>query len=305
MPQPSLPQTRWVNVSPVATPPASSERTCSRRYSAAVTGLIGNVEVGALTQLPNSWRVRLVYFGEYASAGTAGLRPDETFVDNGAASVGSAWGTLLGGDVSGIVREQTRRRRGAGNGVLAFDDVLGTLDDPGAGYLGRFGPWVVSAVADGDANLDIRATFQRPSGNRDYRLALRATEGVYRPAGSPEHFDTRSASTVVEMTYGSTALDTGVGVERLTSMDRELDRWFVSAGARTRAGVVGLSVGVHVGSIEGQREVSAALGVQYDIARRLSANLGLNHATADITVDGGTFMHVDDTEAVVSVRYSF
>lgn len=79
----------------------------------------------------------------------------------------------------------------------------------------------------------------------------------------------------------------------------------MSAGVRTKAGVIGLSIGAHFGRIEGQDEVSAALGLQYDIARGLSANLGINHAKADVTVNDATFMQVDDTEAVVSVRYSF
>ena len=268
-------------------------------------GLIGNAEIGVLTQLPNSWRVRLVYFGQYASEGAAGFRSEEAFVDNGAVSVSSAWGTLLGGDVSGIVREQTRRRRGAGNGFLAFDDVLGGLDDPGAGYLGRFGPWVVSAVIDGDSNMEIGTVFQRPRGNRDYRFAIRTAEGVYRSADRSERYDARSVSAVAEMIYGSTVFDAGAGFERLTSNDREPDRWFVSAGVRTKAGVIGLSVGAHFGRIEGQDEVSVALGLQYDVARGLSANLGISHAEADVSVEEATFMHVDETEAVVSVRYSF
>ena len=268
-------------------------------------GLIGNAEIGVLTQLPNSWRVRLVYFGQYASEGAAGFRSSETFVDNGAVSVSSSWGTLLGGDVSGIVREQTRRRRGAGNGFLAFDDVLGGLDDPGAGYIGRFGPWVVSAVMDGDSNMEIGTVFQRPRGNRDYRFTLRAADGVYHPADGPDRYDARSVSAVAEVTYGSTVFDAGAGFERLTSNDREPDRWFVSAGVRTKAGVVGLSIGAHFGRIEGQDEVSAALGLQYDLARGLSANLGINHAEADVTVEEATFMHVDETEAVLSFRYSF
>ena len=93
--------------------------------------------------------------------------------------------------------------------------------------------------------------------------------------------------------------------ERLTSIDREPDRWFVSAGVRTKAGVADLSIGAYLGRIEGQDEVSAALGLQYDVARGLSANLGINHAKADVTVEEATFMHVDETEAVVSIRYSF
>ena len=45
---------------------------------------------------------------------------DERYADNVALSVGGVWGTVLGGNVSGVVREQTRRRRGAGNGTLAL-----------------------------------------------------------------------------------------------------------------------------------------------------------------------------------------
>ena len=268
-------------------------------------GVIGNAQVAILAQLPNSWRVSLTYFGQYATDAAIGLRSDEQFIDNGALSVGSAWGTLLVGDVSGIVREQTRRRRGAGNGVLAFDDVLGHLDDPGAGYHGRFGPWVVSTAVDRDGNLDVGAMFQRPAGNRDYRIAFRATDAVYRTVDGSGRFNTRAVAAVVEMIYGSTTYDAGVGFERLASETWKPDRWFVSAGVRTKAGVVGLSIGAHFGRIEGQDECSAALGVQYDIARGLSANLGFNLARADIAVDGASLMQVDESEAVVSIRYSF
>ena len=97
----------------------------------------------------------------------------------------------------------------------------------------------------------------------------------------------------------------GVRLARLTSIDREPNRWFVSADVRTKAGVVGLSIGCRFGRVEGQNEVAAALGLQYDIARDLSANLGINRAKADVTVEEATFMHVDETAAVVSIRYSF
>ena len=150
--------------------------------AASDAGLIGNAGTGILAQLPNSWRVRIVYFGQYASAGAVGSRSEETFVDNGACSIGTAWGTLRGGDVSGSVRERTRRR-GAGDGILAFDDVLGGLDDPGARYLGRFGPWMVGAVMDGDSNLEIGTMFQRPRGNRDYRFAV----SIHAPVQGRHH----------------------------------------------------------------------------------------------------------------------
>ena len=81
-------------------------------------GLIGNVEVTALTQLPNRWRVELGYFGQRATdAGLVPGSPDRT-IDHGAFAVGGAWGTVLAGHVSGIVRGQDtappgRRQRGA------------------------------------------------------------------------------------------------------------------------------------------------------------------------------------------------
>ena len=277
----------------------------SEHDEAPDAALIGNAQVAALAQLPNSWRVSLTYFGQYATDAAIGLRSDEQFIDNGAVSVASAWGTLLIGDVSGIVREQTRRRRGAGNGILAFDDVLGHLDDPGAGYHGRFGPWVVSTVVDRDANIDVGASFQRPAGNRDFRITFRATDAAYRAADGSGRFDTRAVAAVAEMIYGSTTYDAGVGFERLSSAARRADRWFLSAGARTKAGVVGISIGAHVGRIEGQDEFSIAVGLQYDIARGLSANLGLNHARADVSINGAPLMELDESEAVVSIRYSF
>ena len=277
----------------------------SEHDDATDAGLIGNAQVAALAQLPNSWRVSLTYFGQYATDAAIGLRSDDQFVDNGAISVGSAWGTLLVGDVSGIVREQTRRRRGAGNGILAFDDVLGHLENPGAGYHGRFGPWVVSTAVDRDGNLDVGAMFQRPAGNRDYRIAFRATDAVYRTSDGSARFDTQAVAAVAEMIYGSTTYDAGVGLERLTSITRKSDRWFVSAGVRTKAGVVGISAGAHFGRTEGQDEFSAAMGLQYDIARGLSANLGFNHAHADVAVDGASLVQLDESEAVVSIRYSF
>ena len=134
------------------------------------TGLIGNFQVNARTQLPNRLLVDLSYFGQDASGPTTVFRTGDDYTDNAALSVGSYWGTVLGGNVSGTIREQTRRLRGAGNAALAFDDFLGAFEDWSAGYTGRFGPWVVGAVVDEDGGLDLGAIFQRPAGTRDWRL---------------------------------------------------------------------------------------------------------------------------------------
>ena len=214
------------------------------------------------------------------------------------------WGRVSGGNASGIVRELTRRLRGAGNAALGFDNFLGELEDLSAGYTGRFGPWVVGAIVDEDGNLDLGAAFQRPAGARDWRLALRAAEGTFGSRGG-QRFDTKGLSLVGEVIYGSTTLDAGAGYERLSSRGPDLDRRYVSAGMRTKAGVLSLSLEGHVGRIEGKDEASVALGGQYDIAQGLSANLGLNHAKARMSFDGVPLLDIEETKTVLSLRYSF
>ena len=157
---------------------------------ASDTDLVGNFQVSALKQLSNRWRIELAYFGQYVTDPTSVIDVDDGYVDNAAFFVGGVWGTVLGGNVSGIVREQTRRLRGAGNASLDFDDVLGMLEDRSAGYVGRFGPWVMSTVVDEDANFDLGAMCQPGAGTRDYRLTVRVTEGVYTPAGGSSELNT-------------------------------------------------------------------------------------------------------------------
>ena len=269
------------------------------------TGLVGNFEAGALTQMPNRWRVGVTYFGQYAAGEALDSEPDDRYEDNLAASVGGVWGTLLGGNVSGVVREQTRRLRGAGNASLAFDDGFGMLSDWGAGYVGRFGPWVASAVVDEDGSLDFGAMMQRPAGDKDVRLTLRTTGGSWTAADGSRRFDSRAGGVVGELIYGSTTFDAGMGLERLTSNRRDANRWYVSSGVRTKSGMLSLSLEGHYGRFEGEDEVSVALGLRYDLARGLSANLGLNHARASLALDGARIVDTDETRVVASLRYSF
>ncbi|MCY4489348.1 MAG: hypothetical protein OXF11_19820 [Deltaproteobacteria bacterium] len=269
------------------------------------TGFLGNFQVAARTQLPNRWRVGLAYFGQYATDPTAAFEQDDGYTDNAAASVGGAWGTVFGGNVSGVVREGTRRARGAGNASLALDDALGAADDWGGGYAGRFGPWVVGATVNEHGGLDLGASFQRPIGNRDYRFTTRYTRRTYRPKDSSDEFDTNAVGAVGEFIYGSTLFDGGVGYQRFSSNGSAADRWYVSAGARHKAGMLSLSLEGHYGRIEGDEEISAALGVQYDLARGLSVNAGINHAEATATLAGVRLVDVDETKAVLSLRYSF
>ena len=268
-------------------------------------GLTGNFQMGALTQLSNRWRVGLTYFGQYVTDETLSPPPGDRYTDRAALSVGSMWGTVAGGNVSGIVREDTRRRRGAGNAALAFDDALGGLAEWGGGYTGRFGPWVVGAAVDEDADFEIGATFRRPMDNTDYRLTLRIGRGVHAAADGSRSFDSTAIGAVGEVIYGSLSFDVGLGYERLASSGPDTERWYLSSGIRGKTGVFGWSVEAHYGRIEGEHEVSAALGVQYDVARGLSANLGLNHAKARVDVGDTRLVDTSDTKAALSLRYSF
>ena len=83
-------------------------------------------QAGAQTQLPNRWRVRLSYTGRYATdpqenpdAGFAS-RADEDYKNDVTLSVGGAWGAAAAGNVTELVRDQTRRARSAGAVVSLF-----------------------------------------------------------------------------------------------------------------------------------------------------------------------------------------
>lgn len=269
-------------------------------------GFIGNFQVSAATQLPNRWRVNLAYFGQYAADPELTMDMNDHFTDNVALSVGGAWGTVLGGNLSGVVREQTRRRRGAGNAFLAFDDTFGRLEHWGGGYLVRLGPWVVSTVVDEDASFDLGAMFQRPLGNRDYRFTMRYTEANYTSADGAGRYDTRAVGVVGELVYGSALFDLGAGYERFNAATGpDTDQWHVSSGVRFKHNALTWSLEGLYGQVDGEDKTAIALGLQYDMARGLSANAGLNHEDARTNIGSVSFIHVKDTNAVLSLRYSF
>ena len=147
--------------------------------------------------------------------------------------------------------------------------------------------------------------FQRPLGNKDYRLTARVSDGTYVAADGSTAFDTTGLGAVAELTYGSSEFDVGAGYEEFSSTTLDAERWYVSSGARTKIDVVSFSVEGHYGELEGNEEVAAAFGMQYDIARGLSANLGVNYSYAPITVGNVGFRSTDETKAIVSLRYSF
>lgn len=269
------------------------------------TDFVSNFEFSARVQLPNRWRMVMTYFSQYVTEQSLSAGMDEEFTDNFALSVGSSWGTLLVGNLSGVVREQVRRLRSAGNAELAFDDSYGKLEDDGGGYLVRFGPWVFNIVVDQNESFDVGALFQRPIDDRDYRLSIRYTDSTYTTDSFSREFSSKALIGVGELIYGSTLWDIGSGFERLKAGNIEVDRWYVSAGGRIKKGVFTLSLEGHYGEIESEDEVSAALGVQYDLARGLSANLGFNYADARVHHKGVSLMDTKYKIAILSIRYSF
>ncbi|GAB5486737.1 MAG: hypothetical protein Pars2KO_03070 [Parasphingorhabdus sp.] len=261
-------------------------------------GFTSNFQVTAETQLSNRWTLGVAYFGQYDEG-------SNDYTDNVAGYVGTSWGTFIGGNVDGLVREQTRRQRGVGNGSLAFDSFYGSLDNWGGGYVGRFGPMRISGAVDENGDFEIGTTFQRPIGLNDYRLSARFADGTFTSQDGTTNFNTKGGELVGELTYGSSIFDLGIGYERLTSSVVDADRWFVSAGARTKINSWSLSAEAHYGEVDGQSEKSAAIGVGYDIARGLSLNLGLNYEDADINIGGVNLNTTDEFKGLFSLRYSF
>lgn len=261
--------------------------------------LLGNFQVSAETQLDNSLTFGAVYFGQYDDS------TDDNYSDNTALYLGGVWGTGSIGNVTGLVREQTRRVRGVGNAVLSFDDHLGQLSDVGVNYIGRFGPSQFLASVDDNGDFEFATTYQRPLDNKDYRFSLRYRESRFTPDNEIISFDSKALGLVGELTYGSTIFDAAVGVEQLTSDTMSLDRRYVSLGASRKLGLWTFSGEAHFGDIEGQDESAYAVGLKYDIARGMSLNLGLNHSDANVNVNGVSILQEKQTEGLLSLRYSF
>lgn len=262
----------------------------------------GNFQVSAETQLANSLTLGASYFGAYSGRDE---NTDDAYRDNAAIYLGGVWGTVALGNVTGLVREQTRRRRAVGNGVLVLDDHLGQLEDDGVSYIGRFGPNQLVLSADEDGGYEIGGTYQRPLGNKDYRFSLRFRDSQFTSDDTLTTFDSRAIGFVSELTFGSSVFDLGIGVEHLSSNQVDADRNYVSIGASHKIGTWSASAEAHFGDIEGDSERSYAVGIQYDIARGLSLNLGLNYAEAVIVLDGVRLLDDADTAGIASLRYSF
>ena len=260
--------------------------------------LRSNIGINAETQLGNRWTVGVSYFGQYDVR-------DNVYGDNVVGYVRTTLGSFIGGNTAGLVREQTRRARGFGNAALAFDNFYGGLSRWGGAYIGRFGPVSGSVAFDEFGNFDVGAVFQRPIGNKDYRMAVRVSDGQYLSADASTKFDTAGVNMVGELVFGSSRFDIRGGFERLKSNPLNLDRWFLSGGMQTKTGVISLSAEGHYGELDGSPEASASLGIAYDIARGISTNLGINARKAQIARNGINVIDEKEASAVASIRYSF
>ncbi|MBL4671172.1 MAG: porin [Arenicella sp.] len=263
------------------------------------SSLFGNFQVGAETQLANSWTLGAAYFAEYSSA------DNDNYSDNAGIYLGGVWGTVSIGNVTGLVREQARRTRGIGNASLDFDDQLGQLDDTGLAYVGRFGATQLIATIDGEGGYEIAGVFQRPIGNKDCRLSLQYRDSKLSTDDTGIEFDSKGLGLVAEITYASSVFDFGVGLEQISTDNISANRKYVSFGAAHKVGVLTFSVEAHFGDTDGNNETSYAAGLSYDIARGMSVNAGLNYSDAQVDLNGFTLLNEDQTEGTFSFRYSF
>lgn len=270
---------------------------------------VGTHILTAEKQLPNRFTVGAQFTGRHEDIGDDNV----DYEGRVRGFVGGSWGTLIGGNVQNVVYESTRRLRGAGNLVgrtpreqtLHGDGALGRLSDWGGGYQGRYGPTTISAIVDEDSNYDLGVRFQRPIGNKDYRLTARHNTGSVTAADGMTEFETKAVTGVAEYVYGSTRYDVSGGYEQLESGAIEADRWFTSAGVTTKLGVLSLTGEALYGETDGQPETSAVLAARYDITRGLSATAAVDYQDRQINLGGINFIDQKDTRLLAGLSYGF
>ena len=279
---------------------------------ATMNNLFSTLELSFNTQLPNRWRVQGLVLGEVSTASNPRrIIDDFDYVKRLALFVSGTWGRFLIGDLHRLVRGDTRRVSNAGDSYLYFDDFLGKLEQRNGGYRGRYGPWVVLAVFDQDSDFDCGMVSQRPLGDKDFRFTLRGMKGTYETKAKTGIYATQGVVSVGEMIYGSTLFDVSLGYEELIPSVPQLGgatvktRTFLSQGVLRKFGVLSASVETYIGKFDGERELSAAVGVQYDIARGLSANFGWNYWYTHSAFRSTEISHHRDSELTFSLQYDF
>jgi hypothetical protein len=266
----------------------------ARKKDSYNTNVIGQFNVE--TQLPNSVQVGVKYIANYNR-----LREndDNRYSDDIAFFASDEWGTIAGGNVTGSVRENTRRNKGFGNADLAHDDFIGGLDDTGAFYSVRHNSYITSLTADQEGRAEAGISFQRPIGKSVYFASARVRKGdTSEESANAIDADTYGGAVVAKYTYASFLVDGQIGYERLNhNNSSENDTHiFGSIGTQYKYGAYRFSAEAGLGDIDGEDRRSIALGSRVDIARGASVNLGVNyiHENDD-----------DDTMSSASIRYEF
>ncbi len=260
------------------------------------TRAIGDVQ--AEIELPNTWQLSARYVANYDR-----LRKD-SYEDDVAVSISDEWGTIAGGNVTGAVFENTRRKRGFGNAELKNDSFIGALDEAGGFYSVQYNSYTFSATADQEGRAEVGASFTRPIGKQNYRASLRARKGdtgedpgdTITAVGLPG--DTLGAALVGEVIYASFLADAQVGYENV-ELDRQAgdnDHVFGSVGFMYKEGAYRFSLSGAAGRYDGDDRRSAAFGSQIDIARGASFNIGVNYEYVNDD---------DDVTSIGSMRYEF
>ena len=283
------------------------------RHDAEIGG-VGQIELQQ--RLANRWTVGFIYNGQITNTShlyysVCGLYCNTYAVGNRyynndfTAYVRTSWGTVMLGNVGNVDRNDTRRRPGYGETVLAGDDFLGQMSRWGGAYQVRLGPTVSTVVVDQDGNFEVGDSYQRPLGTHDIRFTTRFRDSQVHLADGLGNLRSLAGGGVADLTYGSSIYDIGAGFEHMTGRGLDMNRWFVSSGARTKMGLLAMSAEGHYGQIDGSPEKAASLGVSYAFARGLSTNLGLNYSDANVVRNGITIFKPNTETATASVRYAF
>ena len=258
------------------------------------------------TQLPNSWQVGVRYVGNFDRLKDGG--ENQKYEDDFSVTVSDEIGTLSAGNVTGEVREKTRRMHPTGNADLDNDDFLGNLDESGGFYSVRLNSYTLSVTADKEGRAEGGISYERNLGKHNVFFSGRVRTGDTSEDEDIQNVDdntilngegkTYGAAVVGSFTYGSFLMDSEAGYE-VVDVDRggdKNDHPFASVGMTYKDRRVTLSGQGAVGAYDKKDLRSASLGARYDLVRGMSVNLGVNYTY----VDGN-----DKTEAISSIRYSF
>ena len=285
-------------------------------FSPDDAGFAGAGQVEITQRLANRWTVGAIYYAQYTTGANvynsvcgaycntyAGGHPH--FNDYVSGYVRTSWGTFYGGNVGNLVRNDTRRRPGYGETALGGDDFLGQLARWGGGYQVRLGPVNATAVVDENGDFEVGSTYHRPFEEHDIRVSARFRQSQVAIADGLGNLKSDGVGAVGDLTYGSSIYDVGLGYEHMTGRGLDLDRWFVSSGARTKIGTLAMSIEGHYGQIDGSSEYAASAGLAYAIARGVTTNIGLNYEDANVVRGAIVVLKPSTASATASVRYTF